>query len=71
MSPPTVTGQSRPRLLSVFEVADRLGVSVKTVRRMAARGDLPAHRIGRLLRVSEEDLGALLSAARSYHVGNR
>jgi excisionase family DNA binding protein len=51
----------RTRLLSVVDVADRLGVSVKTVRRMIARGDLPAHRIGKLLRVSEQALETLLA----------
>lgn len=51
----------RPRLISVVDVADRLGVSEKTVRRMITRGDLPAHRIGKLLRVSEQALETLLT----------
>ncbi len=54
-----------PRLFSVAEVAGRLGVSVKTVRRMLDRGDLPGHRIGRLLRVGESDLEAYLAGARA------
>jgi excisionase family DNA binding protein len=40
-------------------------VSVKTVRRMITRGDLPAHRIGKLLRVSEQALEALLARTRA------
>jgi excisionase family DNA binding protein len=44
------------RFLSVAEVAMRLGVSGKTVRRMIQRGDLRAHRIGRLVRVSESSI---------------
>jgi excisionase family DNA binding protein len=42
-------------LLAIPDVADRLGISTKSVRRMIARGELRAHRIGRLIRVSEAD----------------
>ena len=45
-----------PHLLALPAVALRLGVSVKTVRRMLSRGDLRAYRIGRLLRVDQQDL---------------
>jgi excisionase family DNA binding protein len=48
------------RLLSVAEVALRLDVSEKTVRRMVASGDLPAQRVGKLIRVSEGVLTAYL-----------
>jgi excisionase family DNA binding protein len=48
------------RFLSVADVAVRLGVSEKTVRRMIARGDLRAHRVGRLIRVAERSLAAYL-----------
>ena len=51
------------RFLSVAEVAKRLGVSEKTVRRKIASGDWPANRLGRLLRVSERILTANLSRA--------
>ena len=40
------------------EVANRLKVSVRTVRRWIAQGDLRAHRFGRAVRVSSEDLEA-------------
>ena len=53
------------RFLSVAEVAKRLGVSEKTVRRKIASGDLPAHRVGKLLRVSERILTAYVTRARS------
>jgi excisionase family DNA binding protein len=65
MSAPPPTPGSGPRLFSVVVVADRLGLSVKTVRRMITRGDLPAHRIGKLLRVSEQDLETLLAHTRN------
>jgi excisionase family DNA binding protein len=48
------------RFLSVAEVAKRLGVSEKTVRRKIESGDLPAHRVGKLIRVTERDLAAYL-----------
>jgi excisionase family DNA binding protein len=52
------------RFLSVAEVAERFGVAEKTVRRRIASGDWPAHRVGRLLRVSERMLTASLTRAR-------
>jgi excisionase family DNA binding protein len=52
------------RLLSVAEVATRLGVAEKTVRRKIASGDLPAHRIGKLVRVGERSLTAYVTRAR-------
>lgn len=33
------------RLLDIKAVADRLGVSVRTVERLKARGELPPHRL--------------------------
>lgn len=51
-------------LLSIQAVAELLGVSTKTVRRLIAGGDLAAHRIGGSLRISEEDLRAYLSRCR-------
>ena len=36
-------------------IAHRLDVSEKTVRRLIARGELHAYRIGRQLRISEKD----------------
>lgn len=51
-------------LLTVAEVAARLGLCTKTVRRRIADGGLPVHRLGRSLRVSEADLGAYLERSR-------
>jgi excisionase family DNA binding protein len=52
------------RLYSVAHMADQLGVSQKTVRRMIADGRLPACRIGRQLRISEHDLAAFIARSR-------
>ena len=38
---------------SAFEVADSLGVHEKTVRRWIKAGELPVHKIGRSVRISE------------------
>lgn len=54
----------KDRLLSVKVVADRLDIDVQTVRRLIADGDLPAHRIGRLLKVSQVDLLEFVSQHR-------
>ena len=43
------------------EVADRLKVSLRTVRRWITQGDLRAHWFGRAVRVSSEDLEAFES----------
>jgi excisionase family DNA binding protein len=48
----------------VGEVAQRLQVSGKTVRRWIGRRELRAHRLGRQLRVAEDDLAAFLGQRR-------
>jgi excisionase family DNA binding protein len=52
-------------LLSLAEVAKRLAVTEKTVRRMIADGELPALRVGHgrgVLRVDPDELAAWLYA---------
>lgn len=51
-------------LLSVYQVADKLGISVRTVRRLIETKELPVHRIGRSLRVSPDDLSRYIAATR-------
>ena len=46
------------------EVAGRLGVSLRHVRRLIAGGRLPVHRLGRAVRVSEADLRHFLRGCR-------
>ena len=43
-------------MLTLTEVAGRLGVSVETVRRLIKRGNLKAVKVGNQLRVREADL---------------
>jgi excisionase family DNA binding protein len=52
----TTARRPRTRLLTVQDVATDLQLSTKTIRRLIDRGDLPVHRLGRSVRVSEEDL---------------
>ena len=56
--------RSPPPLLTVDQVADHLGASTRHVRRLIDRGELPVHRIGRLVRISEDDLRHLIAASR-------
>ena len=47
-------------LLAVDAVADLLAVSIRTVRRMIAAGDIPIVRIGRAVRIRRVDVEALI-----------
>jgi excisionase family DNA binding protein len=51
-------------LFTLAQVAERLQVSTKTVRRWIENDDLIAHRLGRQLRISEADLQAFIKARR-------
>ena len=51
-------------LLNVAQVARHIGVSEKTVRRWIDSKILPAHRLGRLVRVSESDLNVFIRMSR-------
>ena len=53
------------RFFTEQQVADMTGVSVRTVRRWVASGELASHRLGRAVRISEADLLAFLAARRS------
>ncbi len=54
----------RARMLTVDEVAEKLALSTKSIRRAIADGDLPHHRFGGAIRISPEDLDAYRSRAR-------
>jgi excisionase family DNA binding protein len=55
---------SVPKLLTIEQVAERLEVSPRTVRRWISAGALAVHRFGRTVRISEPDLTACLAAHR-------
>jgi excisionase family DNA binding protein len=52
------------KFFTIAEVAERLHVSCRTVRRWIEAGDLVAHRIGGIVRVAESDLRAFLALHR-------
>lgn len=51
--------------LTVKDVAQRLQLSPKSVRRLIDEGMLRFHRFGRAIRIAEEDLARLLKLTRS------
>jgi len=53
------------QLITVEEVAKRLSVVPRTVRRLIDRRELPAHRIGRTVRISEDDLERFIRGSRN------
>jgi excisionase family DNA binding protein len=53
-----------PRLYSIPQVAEALGVSAKTVQRWIKAGTLPVHRLGKQIRVSQADLAAFIAQSR-------
>ncbi len=63
-TPAAMPRRASPALLTVKEVADHLGASSRHVYRLIARGDLPVHRLGRLVRISEDDLARYLAGCR-------
>ena len=62
---PIEPGAPAAPLLPAAEVAGRLGVSLRHVRRLIAGGRLPVHRLGRAVRISEPDLQRFLSSCRA------
>jgi excisionase family DNA binding protein len=50
------SNRAKPRWYKVKEVATRLNVDERTVRRWIGSGMLHHHRFGRAIRISEEDL---------------
>jgi excisionase family DNA binding protein len=62
----TPTRRNRPagHLRSIDEIAELWGVSPRTVQRLIKSGALRAHRIARLLRVSDADADDFLESNR-------
>jgi len=60
-----MTNPSRTcRFVSLKDVAASLDVSIKSLRRWINAGDLRVHRLGRQMRISEEDLSSFLAQRR-------
>lgn len=52
------------QFFTIAEVAERLNVSTRTVRRWFEAGDLVVHRISGVVRIAESDLRAFLALHR-------
>lgn len=50
--------------LSTQDAARRLGVTPRTLYRFIDLGDLPAYRLGRVIRLKAEDVDAFIEASR-------
>ena len=50
--------------LSTQEAARRLGVTARTLYRFIDQGDLPAYRLGRVIRLTLQDVDAFIEASR-------
>lgn len=55
---------NQDQLLKVTDVAERLSVSVTTVRRLIDKGKLQTVRIGRSVRIRPEDLEAYIESSK-------
>ena len=52
------------RWLGTTEAAERLGVVPRTLYRLIDEGQLPAYKLGRVIRLKESDLDAFLETTR-------
>jgi excisionase family DNA binding protein len=52
------------RWVGTAEASERLGVTLRTLYRLVDEGQLPAYKIGRVIRIKEEDVEAFLEGAR-------
>ncbi len=56
-----------PRLLTVKEAAQLLHVSTRTINRWRLDGMLPFLKLGRLIRIAENELEAFMRSGRGGH----
>ncbi|WP_423891371.1 helix-turn-helix domain-containing protein [Bradyrhizobium sp.] len=59
------SGRPLGKLRTISQTAEILQTSERTVQRLIADGRLRAHRIGRLVRITDDDVAALLDATES------
>lgn len=50
--------------LSTTEVRDQLGITLRTLYRLIDEGQIPAYKIGRVIRMKEADVEAFLNRSR-------
>jgi excisionase family DNA binding protein len=60
-----VADMSSPiRWMSTKEACERLGVTLRTLYRFIDQGDLPAYKMGRVIRLKEDEVDAFIEATR-------
>ncbi|HVF73954.1 MAG TPA: helix-turn-helix domain-containing protein [Acidimicrobiales bacterium] len=52
------------RWLSTAEASERLGVTLRTLYRLVDEGRLPAYKIGRVIRIKEDDVASFIESVR-------
>jgi excisionase family DNA binding protein len=62
------TSRSVARFFTIAEIARQWNVLEKWTRRRIAEGQLPAHQMGRLIRISEADAAAYVKKARITNI---
>lgn len=60
----TLRPMAGARWLSTAEASERLGVTLRTLYRLVDEGQLPAYKIGRVIRLKEDDIETFLETAR-------
>jgi len=60
----TAAGRQPVEYLTITQFAQEVMVSTRTIRRWLAGGELHAHQIGRLWRISREDANAFMAVCR-------
>lgn len=63
-APTPAAAPALDRLLTIPEAAERLGISKWTVEEKCRRREIPAVRIGRLWRIAEKDIAAIIEGLR-------
>jgi excisionase family DNA binding protein len=56
--------QKVPQLVTIDQLAERLGVTQRFVRRLVAEGRVPHRKVGKLIRFSEDEIAAWLDSTR-------
>jgi excisionase family DNA binding protein len=59
-----------PQLLTIDQLADRLGVTERYVRRMVAEKRVPYRKLGKLIRFADHEIAAWLDTTRRPRDGN-
>ena len=64
LSPDVANGEPDATWLSSQDAARRLGVTARTLYRFIDQGDLPAYRLGRVIRLKLTDVDSFIESSR-------